>query len=394
MSAWLFELLVPEPDDGARAARRDRLADGAAIGVALAYGAVMVRLGDATSPGAALPWPADVAIGVLTAAALVIRRHRPLGLVLALLPCGAVSVMATGAVSVALFTAAIRRPARVVLLLGAVNIVLGAVYYLLQDRPPYPLWADFVVRAVVTLAVVGWGLFVQAYRGLTRSLRDHAARLEAEQHLRVDQARLTERARIAREMHDVLAHRLSLVSLHAGALEVRTDARPEEVAVAAAAIRTGAHEALQELRTVIGVLREGAGARPEPPQPGLSDLPGLVGDARAAGMTVGYTCRVPPDGPAAVLGRTAYRFVQESLTNARKHAPDSEVEVLVEGAAGEELRITVTNACGESPGRPAVPGAGKGLVGLGERVTLAGGRIAYGVDRGAFRLQAWLPWPR
>src|SRR5439155_1560546 len=243
MSALLFALLVPEPADSARSAGRNRLADGIAIGLALAYGAPMVRLGDATARGAALPWPVDVAIGVLCALALVVRRRWPLGLALALLPFGAVSVMATGAVTVALFTVAIRRRAPVALLLGAANVLLGAAYFLRQDHPPYPLWVDLVMRAVITAAAVGWGLFVQAHRRLTRSLREHAARLEADQHLRVEQARLTERARIAREMHDVLAHRMSLVSLHAGALEVRTDARPEEVALAAGAIRASDHGA-------------------------------------------------------------------------------------------------------------------------------------------------------
>lgn len=393
MSALLFALLVPEPPGSTRSARRDRLADGIAIGLALAYGAVMVRLGDATAPGAALPWPVDAAIGALCALTLVVRRRWPLGLVLVLLPFGAVSVMATGAITVALFTAAIRRRAWVVLLLGAANVLLGVVYFLLQDHPPYPLWVDVVVRALVTAAAVGWGLFVQAYRRLTRSLREHAARLEAEQHLRVEQAKLTERARIAREMHDVLAHRMSLVSLHAGALEVRTDARPEEVALAAAAIRTSVHAALQELRTVIGVLRYGAGGRPEPPQPDLTDLPELVENARTGGMSIQYTCHVPPAGPSVVLGRAAYRFVQEGLTNARKHAPDSPVEVLLDGAAGEDLRITITNPCTGAVGRSAVPGAGMGLIGLGERVALTGGRIEYGVDRDTFRLQAWLPWP-
>jgi signal transduction histidine kinase len=393
MSGLLFALLVPEPAGSGHSAGRNRLADGIAIGAALAYGALMVRIGDATAPGAAVPWPVDVAIGALCALTLVVRRRRPLGLALALLPFGAVSVMATGAVTVALFTVAIRHRVPVVLLLGTANVLLGAVYFLLQDDPPYPLWVDFAVRGLITSAAVGWGLFVQAYRRLTSSLREHAARLEAEQHLRVDQARLTERARIAREMHDVLAHRMSLVSLHAGALEVRTNARPEEVSLAAAAIRASAHEALQELRSVIGVLRAGPAGRPEPPQPDLTDLPELVDSLRATGMTVRYTCRVPPAGPSVALGRTAYRFVQEGLTNARKHAPGSPVDVLVDGAAGEDLRITITNRHPGSSGPLAVPGAGMGLVGLGERVTLAGGRIEYGIHHDTFRLYAWLPWP-
>ncbi|GAA4471420.1 sensor histidine kinase [Phytohabitans houttuyneae] len=393
MSTLLFALLVPEPAGSPGSARRDRVADGIAIGLALAYGAVMVRLGDATSPGAVVPWPVDVAVGVLCAATLVVRRRRPVGLALALLPFGAVSIMATGPVTAALFTAAVRRRGRVVLLLGAANVLLAGLYFLLHDQPAYPLWVDFVVRGVVTVAAVGWGLFVQAHRRLTRSLREHAARLEAEQHLRVDQARLTERTRIAREMHDVLAHRMSLVSLHAGALEVRTDARPDEVALAAAAIRDSSHEALQELRTVIGVLREGTPGRPEPPQPDLGDLPALVDDARAGGMAVAYTSGVPAAGPSVALGRTVYRLVQEGLTNARKHAPGSPVEVVLDGAAGDHLRVTVTNACPPTPARPAVPGAGMGLVGLAERVALAGGRIEYGAERDTFRLRAWLPWP-
>jgi signal transduction histidine kinase len=400
MSALLFALLVPEPGDAPGARRRDRVADGIAVGLALGYGALMVPLGDATKPGAFIPWQADVAIGVLCALALVVRRRHPLLVALALLPFGAVSVMATGAVAVALFTVAVRRRAAVVLWLGAANVATGAGYYLLQDDPPFPLWVDLLLRSVVSAAVVGWGLFVRAHRRLTQSLRDHATRLEAEQHLRVEQARLTERTRIAREMHDVLAHRLSLISLHAGALEVRTDARPEETAVAAAAIRGSAHEALDELRAVFGMLRlrapqPGAGdpaSRSEPPQPGLGDLPDLVGAARASGMTVDYTCSVPVDGPAVLLGRTAYRFVQEGLTNARKHAPGAGVRVLLDGAAGGELRITVTNPLTPATGS-GIPGSGLGLVGLRERVALAGGRVEHIAEAGSFRLRAWLPWP-
>ena len=109
--------------------------------------------------------------------------------------------------------------------------------------------------------MVGWGLFVRAQRELVLSLRERAERLEAEQRLRVEQAREAERRRIAREMHDVLAHRVSLLSLHAGALEFHPDASAEEVAEAAAVIRASAHAAMQELRDVIGVLREGERGR-------------------------------------------------------------------------------------------------------------------------------------
>jgi signal transduction histidine kinase len=394
MTGLVFTLLVPDPVGSRRSAARDRLADAVAVTVALAYGSVMVPLGDATRAGAPLPWLADVALGVLACVALVLLRRRwPVGLTLALLPVSTVSVMATGAVIVALFTVAIHRRGPVALALGVAYVAVVPVYFVLHHNPEFPVWVDLLVRAVTTAGALGWGMFVRAYRRLTETLREHAARLEAEQHLRVDQARLTERARIAREMHDVLAHRMSLVSLHAGALEVRTDARPEEVAIAAGAIRASAHEALEELRGVIGVLREGAVGRPEPPQPGLADLPGLVDSARAMGMSVGYTCAVPAGGPSVVLGRTAYRIVQEGLTNARKHAPGTAVRVLLDGGPGAELRIRISNPYPRQASGPGVPGAGMGLVGVSERAALAGGHVEYGRQDDHFQLEARLPWP-
>ncbi|MDI6100154.1 histidine kinase [Actinoplanes sp. NEAU-A12] len=440
----LFALLVPDPS-ARRAATRNRLADTVAIGLALTYGPVMMLLGDATRPGPAIPWQADLALGVAGAFALLARRRHPLEVTLALLPLGAISVTSTGPIIVALFTVAIRRRPALLLVLGAINIGTGGVYYLLHDHPSSGIWMDLLVRTVVTAAALGWGLFVQAYRRLTTSLRDHATRLEAEQELREDRARLTERARIAREMHDVLAHRMSLISLHAGALEVRLDASPEELATAAGAIRSSAHEALEELRSVIGV----PSGRPEPPQPGLADMAGLIGSARAAGMTIDYTDDLPPDGPPAQLGRTAYRIVQEGLTNARRHGSEAAASVRLAGEAGQVLRITVINplsgtpkaqspasasvpgsgsgsvpgsgsdlgvGLGSRPGpvsgpglgvrpdrssgpgavldRGSGPGGGLGLVGIRERVALAGGRVTHGAGDREFRLEAELPWPK
>ena len=393
MAGLVFTLLVPDPPGSRRSTARDRLADTVAVTVALLYGTVMVPLGDATREGAPLPWVADVTIGVLCCLTLLLRRRWPVGLTVALLPVSTVSVMATGAAIVALFTVAIHRRGTVALALGAAYVLVVPVYFVLHDNPEFPVWVDLAMRTVATTGALGWGMFVRAYRRLTETLREHAARLEAEQHLRVDQARLTERARIAREMHDVLAHRMSLVSLHAGALEVRTDARREEVAIAAGAIRASAHDALEELRGVIGVLREGTVGRPEPPQPGLADLPVLVDSARAMGMTVGYTCAVPDGGPPVVLGRTAYRIVQEGLTNARKHAPGTAVRVLLDGGPGADLRIRISNPLPRSAAGPAVPGAGMGLVGVSERAALAGGDVRYGPHGDDFRLEARLPWP-
>jgi signal transduction histidine kinase len=244
-------------------------------------------------------------------------------------------------------------------------------------------------------APVAWGMF---RRSRLQAQRERVRRAEAEEQLRTEQIRYAERTRIAREMHDVLAHRISLLSLHAGALEFRPDAPPDEVARAAAVIRASAHQALEDLRAVIGVLRDGAdGQAPQPPQPTLAALPGLLEESRAAGMHVHAEVRVPdlaavPDA----IGRHALRIVQEALTNARKHATSAPVELRLEGAPGDGLEIEVRNpspalATGESK----IPGTGAGLLGLTERATLSGGRLEHGLDEhGDFRLHAWLPWPQ
>jgi signal transduction histidine kinase len=230
------------------------------------------------------------------------------------------------------------------------------------------------------------------------SLRERAERAESEQQLRVGQARQLERNRIAREMHDVLAHRISLVSMHAGALEFRADAVGGEVARSAAVIRSSAHQALEDLREVIGVLRDGTDDdAPERPQPTLDDVPCLIKESQQAGMHVTFRFDFPEtDGGLPLsVGRTAYRIVQEGLTNARKHAPGAAVVVDLEGSPGPGLTVEVRSRrpIADWPG-PRIPGAGQGLVGLAERADLAGGRLEHGqLADGDFRLGAWLPWP-
>src|SRR3712207_5788783 len=113
-------------------------------------------------------------------------------------------------------------------------------------------------------------------------------------------------------------------------------------------------------------------------------------------MTVDFVWLMPPVEPSRVVGRTAYRLVQEGLTNARKHAPGAPVEVVLDGAAGRSLRIEVSNELTEWPHPPPaelVHGSGTGRIGVGERVALAGGRVEYGAEDDRFRLEAWLPWP-
>jgi signal transduction histidine kinase len=211
-----------------------------------------------------------------------------------------------------------------------------------------------------------------------------------------------ERNRIAREMHDVLAHRLSLLSLQAGALELWPDAPPTEIARAAGVIRGNAHGALEDLREVIGMLRSARAddnpveGVPERPQPTLVDLPMLIDESRKAGMHVALECNLPDLGSVPeVVGRTAFRIVQEGLTNARKHADHAPVSVAVRGAATDGLTVEIRNPWPAGVARTTpIPGSGMGIIGLAERTALTGGRLEHGrTPAGEFRLWTWLPWP-
>ncbi|MBW5422759.1 sensor histidine kinase [Streptomyces sp. BG9H] len=335
----------------------------------------------------------DQVLGALACAAVWLRRRWPVGLALAMVPVGMASDTAGGAAAVALFTVAVHRPFRYVAWIGGASIAVVPFAYWMRPDADLSYGVSVAFAALFTVAVVGWGMFVRSRRELLLSLRERAIRAENEAALRAEQAQRLAREAIAREMHDVLAHRLTLLSVHAGALEFRPDAPRAEIARAAGVIRESAHEALQDLRQVIGVLRDGDTDAPGRPQPTLAALDALVAESREAGMKVVLDSRVPdPATVPAALGRTAYRIAQEALTNARKHAPGAEVTVTVTGAPGDGLTIAVHHPA--PPGDvPKVPGSGQGLIGLTERAQLAGGRLAHGPrPDGGFHLEAWLPW--
>ena len=181
---------------------------------------------------------------------------------------------------------------------------------------------------------------------------------------------MAERTRIAREMHDVLAHRISLLALHAGALEVRPDLPPEKVRETAELMRATARQALEELRGVIGVLREEPGQDPPPaaPQPTLSDIPRLVEETRRAGAKIDFEMRVDhSDAVPSALGRDAYRIVQEALTNIGKHA--SGTTAGCGSPAGQSAACTSASATGS----PCAPPLGPALPGVGRRPARAAG---------------------
>lgn len=335
----------------------------------------------------------DQVLGALSCAAVWLRRRWPVGLAVAMIPISFLSNTAGGASVVALFTLAVHRPFRYVAWVALAELALVPLFFWLRPEPDVPYVLAVVLAALLTGATVGWGMFVRSKRQLMLSLRDRARRAETEARLRAEQAQRLAREAIAREMHDVLAHRLTLLSVHAGALEFRPDAPREEIARAAGVIRESAHDALQDLREIIGVLRAGESDDAGRPQPTLAALEALVTESREAGTKVILDQHVTdPAAVPASVGRTAYRIAQEGLTNARKHAPGTEVTVTVTGASGEGLSVSVRNPAPEGE-VPHVPGSGQGLIGLTERATLTGGRLEHGpAADGGFEVRAWLPW--
>ncbi|MFI9004003.1 sensor histidine kinase [Streptomyces sp. NPDC053541] len=337
---------------------------------------------------------ADQVVGGLACVAVWLRRRLPVGLAVALSLVTVVAPTAGGALLASLFSVAVRRPFRQVAWIGLLAMAASTVQVFARPDPGTATALNIGVGVVLVLLVTAWGMLVRSRRLLVEALRDRALRAEAEAELRAKEAQRLAREAIAREMHDVLAHRLTLLSVHAGALEFRPDAPPEQVARAAGVIRDSAHEALQDLREIIGVLRSPGEGAEDRPQPTLATLGTLVDEVREAGMKVVLDSTVTdPDRVPAATGRTVYRIAQEALTNARKHAPGTEVTLTLRGRPGDGLTVEVRNPAPEGP-VPPVPGSGQGLIGLTERATLAGGRLTHGpAPDGGFALRAWLPWP-
>jgi signal transduction histidine kinase len=334
----------------------------------------------------------DVAVGVVCSAALWWRHRAPVPIAVGTAVAASVFATAGAANMFALYAVARRRPLPTALVLALVNVAAGLVFYAV-----YPgnnaLSLTVTVNVAISAAAVAWGALARSQRRLVRSLEERAVRAESEQQLRADQIRSSERSRIAREMHDVVAHRVSLVALHAGGLEVQRGLAPGEVHEAARLIRRSAQDALDELRMVVGALREDAPAAGGPPS--LSDLEPLVADSRAAGQPVQLDLDVPAGAePPPWLGRTAYRVVQEAITNAIKHAPGAATTISVTGRPGEGLVVVVRNALDRRIPSAGLVGSGAGLLGLTERVTLAGGEFEHGTSaEGEFSVRAELPWP-
>jgi signal transduction histidine kinase len=281
----------------------------------------------------------------------------------------------------------------VVVILTAAQLAATFCFPLLYPRAAgYSYQTQVTMGSLLNLAVVGWGLMIRAQRSYLRTVLERARDLETRQTLLAATVRDQERRRIAREMHDTLAHRLSLLSVHAGALEFRPDLSPEQTRAMAAVVRQAGQDAVGDLQKVIGILRDGSAgdAGPLEPQVTLGDLPVLVEEARRAGTPVRFDQRVEADPPANVAA-TAYRVVQEGLTNARKHAPGAPVHVIVRSSEAAETFVRVSTLL-DGPLDSDAPGTRTGLIGLRERVSLLGGTFTSGLAGDQFTITARLPW--
>jgi signal transduction histidine kinase len=377
----------------------DRRPGTAAVATVLGASGVLIAVTLLTrwsghSPGPLLAL--DLAAGALSWLLTPLVLWRPVATTAVLTALAAVSPAATPPATLGALQVARRRRSPVAIAVAVAGLGAHAIQGAWRSNSgmSYGWWLALVALAYA--ALLGWGAWAQAREALIRSLHDRARRAEAEQGRRVAEARVLERRKIAREMHDVLAHRLSLLATFAGAMEYRPDSSPEQLSRAAGVVRDGVHQALDELREVISLLRDDDPPNSDGfrPQPGLADVPRLVEESRDAGTEVLLREAVdePAEAPPSVA-RTAYRVIQEGLTNARKHAVGQPVQVVVRGGPGAGLDIDVRNTLTQERTAPPRWSGGAGLVGLTERVHLAGGRLDHEVVSGEFRLHASIPWP-
>ena len=339
----------------------------------------------------------DLVLGGIGCLLLWLRRRWPVGVAVAMMPIVAVSAFSTVAAMLAVFTVAVhcRTSDRLPIAAGILACSLL-----------FPLWRP-LRGAVLGVAAVpapsslpGWCCLGDVCAGAATvvwSLRERAERAETEQRMLADQARTAERARIAREMHDVLAHQISLIALHAGALEVRPEMAADEVRATAQLLRATARHALEELRSVIGVLRDDTEpSAPIGPQPTLADIPRLVDEVTRAGAKIDFDMQIPDEAqPPSALGRDAFRIVQEALTNVNKHARGTATQVQISGRPGNGLTIVIRNRLpmDNSIGAAALPGSGIGLVGPGNAWRLPVARSRAVRTRASSSSMARLQWP-
>ncbi|MFF4054948.1 sensor histidine kinase [Streptomyces sp. NPDC001668] len=375
------------------ASRHERIRDASPAAVLIVIAVAAAAAGDS---GWHAPRAAGVAWTALSCVPLVVRSRWPLPVVVLTLAIDLTAMalapdrVATPTASlVALYTLATRSGRRTAWTVGVIAAVaVTGVYAATHEEP---------VLVGTSLLRFDFAIAATALGDAVRSRRLHLARVEARaeraERTREAEARrrvTEERVRIARELHDVVAHHITLVNAQAGVAHhlMRTD--PDRAYEALAHIKETSRAALDELRATVGLLRQPDDAPDSrAPLPGLADLDALIGGIRAGGLavTVHRTGLVRPVAPATDL--TAYRIVQESLTNTHKHARATHADVSLDYGA-VTLRVTVTDDGG--PHAPKGPGTGHGLIGMRERATAIGGTLTTGPHPGGgFRVVAELP---
>ncbi|MEV7674085.1 sensor histidine kinase [Streptomyces sp. NPDC088752] len=283
---------------------------------------------------------------------------------------------------VALYTAVRHHSAAV----GAAAVT-GCVAVLQFVRPglPAPSLVEFVPNVVSALFVVGAAVVVGRWQ----------RNAEARRRLLAERAVSDERRRIARELHDIVAHHLTTMHLLAGGARANLDRAPEAAREALVTLEGSGRTALREMRHLLDVLRAGDeddGGETTVPQPGIGDLDRIVGDSRRAGLPTTLTTDGDPRSLPPGVALTVFRIVQEALTNALRHAGEgAHVDVRLAFAV-HEVRVAVTDD-GPRPGRPVARGSGHGLMGMRERVALHGGTLRAGPEGAGFAVRARLPLP-
>ena len=369
--------------------------------------AALVLAGAAPALAAGMFLDIPLAIGI--AAPVVFRRAHPVGAFAAAVLAGGVQVLlgvrpaATDVtILILLYTLAAYTPRRVSvpgLAICLVGSAVGVVRW----------WSSFGSHGVLDWLIVGTILFAgpallawvlgdsMSYRrAYYASLEDRAARLERERDAQARIAAVAERARIARELHDVIAHNVSVMVVQADGASYALGTDPDRAAEALAAISGTGRQALAEMRRLLGVLRregDGDGAGSErAPQPGIGELSELLDQARGAGLPVSFTVEGEPRPLPSGAALAAYRIVQESLTNTRKHAgPVASASVLLRYSPGALVLAISDDGWGEA-GAALPGGTGHGLTGMRERVAMYGGSVAAGPrPGGGYEVVATLP---
>jgi signal transduction histidine kinase len=347
-------------------------------------------------------------IALVASACLVLvwRRQWPVPVWLTILALTAADTVLTQlpsrclpALLVAVYTVAVHTNRRTTLVVAAATAVTLIIPTLTVTGRSIVSDATYALAAFSALAAaVG-----DAVRNQRASVQSALARAEAAEASREEEARrrvAEERLRIARELHDAVAHHVSVVNVQAGVAAHLLESDPQAARAALGHVRSASQEVIEEMRVMVGLLRtEGTAQLVEPPTPGLAEVPGLVARMRAAGLEVDVDDRVGARDLPTTTGLTAYRVLQEALTNAGKHGLGGARVVLREDAG--LLRIEVSNPVALPPGGqgpvggagPVEPASGHGLVGMRERVAAAGGTltVASGPD---FRVTVDLPLQR